>query len=102
MLRTVWDGRDGKLKHLGTRKNDPEIVRFAVTQSGEALQYASRNLQRDPEILKVAMAKDGLKVGFSLEERASVSNELLLNETGQVLSPSHRVNPASPFLTYTS
>lgn len=45
-------------------RGDREIVLAAVRQSSLALQYASKALQRDPEIIRIA------------EQRSSPANEI--------------------------
>ena len=46
-------------------KNDKEIVMAAVKENGEALQYASEELQADKKIIMYALKKDGRALLFA-------------------------------------
>jgi NAD kinase len=57
------------LQHASEKlKNDPKIVKIAVTECGQALKFASEELKNDPEIVKIALAQDGFALQFASEE----------------------------------
>lgn len=91
------------------RKNDREVVTVAVMQWGEALQYASRSLQKDPEILRLAMAKDPrafCRAGKILRKDQTFATWAVARpENGRVLVSSDTPTlltsrPRKPFCTY--
>ena len=48
-------------------KNSKEIVKLAVAQNGLALGYASAELRNDKELVKIAVAQNGLALVFASE-----------------------------------
>lgn len=69
--------------------DDEDIVRAAISQGGLELQYASRRLQADPEIVRLACASDGCALGYCPEgptrdeltsDRAFMKNVVLAKE----------------------
>jgi hypothetical protein len=61
-------------------KNDKDIVKIAVTNNGAALVYASKDLKNDKEIVLIAMEQNPISLNYVSENPLLWTS--LLNETG--------------------
>lgn len=77
--KNVWNCKELMLIILPTKpclleyasselKNDPEIVKLAVSKDGYALQFASSKLKNDKKIVKKAVSENGLALQYASEE----------------------------------
>lgn len=82
-------------------KNNPDIVKLAVTECGCALEYASEGLRNNPDIVKLAVTQSCYAIDYAsiaLKNNFQFMKEMVMQNTSNLLYVSFDLRASSRFM----